>query len=211
MKRIVLDASVMLSWLLDEARPPWVDDLIETTDHHGTVLTVPSLFWLEVGSRLASDRVMSDEQAMDGLLRIESLGIETIELDRPLRLLALQLARATRLTVYDAAYIALAGSLSSPLATLDQALGTAAATRGLGHPGKGVQLAEDPARYGSKSDVVSLAAIGVGLADLRKRYATLTWHPTVSDVMDRTRSGAAATSSRLPASQIIAHRDPDDR
>jgi predicted nucleic acid-binding protein len=173
MKRVVFDASVVLAWLRAEARPAWVDRLAEET-HLGQIeLVVPPLFWLEVGNALARDRTMTDDQAIDGFLRIESLGVVTLEADRALRLRALQLARQTGLTMYDATYLALADSTRTLVATLDKQLRAASESMGLSFDPASKGVSETGSSYGSAtSDPVSLAAIGAALAELRKRYAS---------------------------------------
>ena len=64
------------------------------------------------------------------MLRLDALGLETIEVDAPLRLRALQLARETGLTMYDATYLALADATGSDLATLGRALTSTATSLG---------------------------------------------------------------------------------
>jgi predicted nucleic acid-binding protein len=172
MTRLTLDTSVGLAWLLNEEQPTWVDRLMADARSGAVVLAASTLFWLEVGNRLAREPAMSDAQAIDGMLRLESLGVETIELDRPMRLRALQLARSERLSMYDASHLALADAMKAPLATLDHRLDEAAARHGLSYARHGHRLAEGAATYEAETDPVSLAAIGAGLAELRKRYAS---------------------------------------
>jgi predicted nucleic acid-binding protein len=172
MIRVTLDTSAGLAWLLNEERPGWVDRLMAEARSGAAALAVSTLFWLEVGNRLARESTMTHDQAIDGMLRLESLGIETTELDRPMRLHALQLARAERLSMYDASHLALADALQSPLATLDRRLDAAAARHGLSYAEPGHRLAEDSTPYELETDHASLASIGAGLAELRKRYAT---------------------------------------
>ena len=170
MKRVTLDASVAIAWLMDEERPAWVDRLIDEARAGTLGLAVPSLFWMELGNRLSRDQSLTDDQAVDGLLRFESLGAETVELERPLRIRALQLAREQRLTMYDGAYLALAHALDAPLATLDRRLESAAAALGIGHRHGSHHTSEEQAAYGQEADLVSVAAIGAALAELRSRY-----------------------------------------
>ncbi len=177
MTRVIVDASVVLAWLLSEDRPAWVESLIDQVRAGKVHIAVPALFWLEIGNRFARDRTLTDVQAMDGMLHIESIGFETRELDRPLRLRALQLGRTTHLSMYDATYLALAHALTSPLATLDRHLDDAASSIGLSYANPGRRLAEEATTYGAESDPesdpVSLASIGAGLAELRRLYATI--------------------------------------
>lgn len=172
MRHVILDASVGLAWLTDEKRPDWVDRLIADARAGTTGLAVPSLFWLEAGNHLSRDRAMADDQTIDGLLRLETLGLETVELDRPLRIRALQLGREHRLSMYDGAYLTTAATLRAPLATLDRALDAAAASLGLSYGGDPGRMSEMPAPYSRDVDPVTIASIGAVMAELRRRYAT---------------------------------------
>src|SRR6188474_2532946 len=106
-------------------------------------IRVPTLFWLEVGNSLSRRPGLLDEQVIEGLIRLESLGIATIDLDRPLRLRAVQLAREQQLTTYDALYLAIALDTGARLATLDEALGSAASRAGCRYADdRGIGVAE---------------------------------------------------------------------
>jgi predicted nucleic acid-binding protein len=174
--RVVIDASVALAWLLDEQRPDWLDDLRDDLADGRVELSAPSLFWLEVGNALARRTDLADEQAVEGLLRLEGLGISTIELDRPLRLVALTIARQHALTTYDAVYLALASSLPARLATLDARLAGAAAGLGLAYRQDAPRSMREPsAAYAGPGagrsaipDTRSLATLGAHLAELRR-------------------------------------------
>jgi len=91
------------------------------------VALVPELWWYEVRSILlmgeGRGRISSDG-TMQFLLQISQLRIQIDEqrTDGPL----LELARRHSLTVYDAAYLALALRESLPFATLDKTLAAAA-------------------------------------------------------------------------------------
>ncbi len=170
MSRVVIDASAALAWLQDEARPAWVDGLLDDSQNGRSSLQTPPLFWLETGNTLSLNHELTDDQILDGMMRLEALGIETVDLSRPLRLHALQLARQEGLTVYDATYLAAAAALGAPLATLDRQLDAAAASLGLSFSGVPRGLSETPAPYGREPDPVSVAAIGATLAELRSQY-----------------------------------------
>ncbi len=172
MRRIIVDSSVALAWLLEEERPAWVNDLMSDFEYGAARAIVPSLFWLEVGNILGRDHELTEEGAMDGLLRLEALGLETAEIAPPLRLRALQLARRTGLTMYDATYLAVAEATKAPLFTLDQRLERASVAMGLGREGGIGRISEPNASYDSRNaDMTSLAAIGAALAEMRKQYS----------------------------------------
>jgi predicted nucleic acid-binding protein len=175
---IVCDASVALAWLLDEAVPAWVGGFRARVEAARVDVRVPTLFWLEIGNRLMRQPQVTDEQVMEGVVRLEALGFQTIEMDRPLRLMAVQLARQHRLSIYDAVYLALAETSDLPLATLDGRLADAATEMGRRHghdpsPRRSHRTHESPAAYGTarRADPMSLAALGAYLAELRKEIA----------------------------------------
>jgi len=128
----VLDASVTMSWAFATEATPfgmWVLDSLRTAH-----AVVPSLWPFEVINALVDaerrGRINAMQQA-DFLERLRLLPI-TIE-HRPASWLGQQilpLARAHRLTAYDAAYLELAIREGLPLATLDSDLRKAAAAAG---------------------------------------------------------------------------------
>ena len=165
-QRLVCDASIGLAWLQGEDVPAWVSQLWEGFREAVVEVVVPSLFWLEVGNALSRRADLTDERALEGLLRLQALGFTTLDADQALLLRALQLARLHDLTTYDALYLALADAIHAPVATLDRALARAATRAGRSHPHTSRhRVSEDRARYAP--DPVSLAALGARLAELR--------------------------------------------
>lgn len=167
---LVCDASVALAWLLDEPAPDWVRDLWADLRDGSVRITVPTLLWLEVGNVLSLRRDLADEQALEGLLRLEALGFTSIELDAPMRMSALRLARGHGLTTYDAAYLALAEAIDADLATLDAGLRRATTRLGrLFGEDRPPRTSGSPTTYETSRppDQVSLAALGARLAALR--------------------------------------------
>jgi predicted nucleic acid-binding protein len=164
--RVVCDAAVALAWLQDEEVPSWASDLWANVTDGSVEVVVPCPFWLEVGNTLSRRSDLADEQALEGLLRLQALGFATLEADQALQLRALQLARAHDLTTYDALYLALADSIDVPLATLDTRLAAAALSERRAYaadPARGVR--EATVRYATDSG--SLSALGARLAELR--------------------------------------------
>ena len=171
MKQAAIDASVVIARLLGEPRPSWVDELVADVGSGRTTLIAPSLLWLEVGNRLARSRNITDERALEGMLRTDALGIQPVEVGPPLRLRALLLAREHGLTIYDATYLAVAEAAKAPLVTLDRHLERIAAAIGLGRTGGISRVSEPAAQYGhDEVDITSLATIGAALAELRRQY-----------------------------------------
>lgn len=128
----ILDASVTLSWVFPDEQNPIAlraDQLLESL---GETALVPSLWWYEVRNIL----IVNERRGRTTPLRtasflkaIAELSIVTeFSLDESI---VLELARQTRLSVYDAAYLALAMRERLPLATLDKDLRDAALAAGV--------------------------------------------------------------------------------
>ncbi len=147
---VVIDASVALTSLRLEAGFREVDRRFRQWLETGARLVVPSHFWLEVSNALLRRHRMSGSDVFGSIHRLDELLLETAEVDRPLVLLAVDLADQFELTAYDATYLALAEILDGVLYSSDAQLLTAAGSRGLGVAGSGGhRLSEHPAPYGT--------------------------------------------------------------
>lgn len=167
---LVIDSSIALAWVLEEPQPDWSRWLRESAEATLVDIRVPVFFWLEVGNILVRQPGMTHDRMLEGLVRLESMGLGDVGLDRPLRLRALELAFRHRLTTYDAVYLALAVDQGAQLATLDAELGRAASSHGLRYGDEHPKAAHEPTpTYGSAQapDPVSLAAIGAYIARFR--------------------------------------------
>jgi predicted nucleic acid-binding protein len=123
---IVLDSSVALAFLLDEESSPAIRATVRRWVHRGERFAVPSLFWLEVVNVLGRVRRLPGKVVIEGVFHLEDLGIATVEPDRVQLMLTIGRVERHGLTAYDASYLALAHSLSAPLATIDRRLAEAA-------------------------------------------------------------------------------------
>lgn len=92
-------------------------------------LLVPSLFWAEVLNALHRRHGWTAARVAEGLMTLDGLEITTVEVDRPLLLLAASQMDAFGLTSYDALYLALALTVDGRLATFDDRLAQAAGDR----------------------------------------------------------------------------------
>ena len=127
---LVIDASILAAWFLDEKSDPRVELAFDTVARVETL--APSLFYYEIrNALLVSERrkriteVMSAAFLRDlGLLpiRLEPAGDDAI---------LMTLARKWKRTVYEAAYLELAKREALPLATLDRDLEKAAIAEGV--------------------------------------------------------------------------------
>jgi predicted nucleic acid-binding protein len=146
---VVFDASVAITFLLRQQGVDEVKRRIVGWLAHRVELSVPSHFWLEVGNTLVRRHRLTGDRMMEAIHTLDELGIATVQVDRPLLLLALDRAERFGLTTYDAAYLALAETLDATLYTSDRALLAAAGSRGLAVAGAtDHRLSEVPATYG---------------------------------------------------------------
>lgn len=125
--RFVLDSSVTLGWAFGDERDPNAMRAAHLLETDSADAIVPVLWWYEIRNILVigerRGRITPAGTAIF-LKQISDLPIETAP--APDEAILLDLARQTKLTVYDAAYLALAIEEKLPIATLDQALQNAA-------------------------------------------------------------------------------------
>ena len=126
----VLDASVVVAWLLDDEDEPRARAAVDRLEAEAAL--VPQVWHVEVRSALlgAERRGRISPTDVDDCLR--RLDVLPVQSDLEPNLDAVfALARARRLSVYDALYLELAIRADAPLATLDAALSAAAVAEGL--------------------------------------------------------------------------------
>jgi predicted nucleic acid-binding protein len=129
----VLDCSVAVTWCFADEASASTDALLDQMQEQGAV--VPQLWHLEIGNVLTQAERRGRITAGDMAARIELLRRLPIITDdetagRALRDI-LALARAHRLTTYDASYLELAARRSLPLATRDKELREAVERMGM--------------------------------------------------------------------------------
>ncbi|MGH9445208.1 MAG: type II toxin-antitoxin system VapC family toxin [Terriglobia bacterium] len=135
MKRFVLDASVALRWFLDRTVPGYAIQVRQMM-LSGARAFVPALWHLEMvnGLIIAERRgILASADVDRGLTDIDKLLAASFETDSELvpARAASALARAFRLSAYDAVYLDLARREGLPLATLDEKLKAAAPQAGV--------------------------------------------------------------------------------
>jgi predicted nucleic acid-binding protein len=118
---LVLDASVALSWCFKNEASTIGDRVLERLA--GAAASVPAIWHLEIANVLAlSERRgrITPANSTEFIALLETLVI-VIDEETPSRALGrvLDIARAERLTAYDAAYLELAMRLGVPLASKD--------------------------------------------------------------------------------------------
>ena len=142
---IVVDASIAIAIVLEEPGGSDAEGVITRQTRAGGRVVVPSHFWLEVTNPLITRRRWSGADVLRAVHTLDSFRFETVELDRALLVLTLDGSERYGLTMYDAAYLALANSLDGALLTLDVALRAAGGPRvvAIGP----ARLSETPAAY----------------------------------------------------------------
>jgi predicted nucleic acid-binding protein len=126
----VLDASITACWAFDDEDHPDASLAFDRIrDEEGVI---PSLWWFEVRNILIVNerrRRITESETGSFLFKLSRLRLRE---DRsPNEAAVLRLARAHRLSVYDAAYLELAHREGLPLATLDADLRRAALDEGV--------------------------------------------------------------------------------
>jgi len=128
--RFVLDASIVITWALrDEDHP--LADLAFLELRSGSTI-VPRIWWYEIRNVLVLNerrKRISPDDSNRFLLALELLSI-TVDASTG-GTQVVDMARNYKLSVYDAAYLALALRERLPLATLDKALRDAAVAAGV--------------------------------------------------------------------------------
>jgi len=126
---VVVDVSVAIARLRVEEHTAMILGAFRDWSRMGTRLVVPWPFWWEVVNALAAGHRFTGEEVLEAVYELETLGIESRDLDRGSLLLTISTVERFRLSAYDAIYLVLAESLDAPLATLDRALARAAGSR----------------------------------------------------------------------------------
>ncbi len=125
---IVIDASIALAWCFEDEASDETDVVANRVIVEGGL--VPSLFHLELANVLLQSERRGRISASEVAQRLDLIAQMPIETDPQTAGRAwndtLSLARAHKLTSYDAAYLELAARKGAKLATKDQALATAA-------------------------------------------------------------------------------------
>lgn len=131
MKYLVIDASVTVAWMVEEALPVALRalELIQS----GTIAVVPDLWYYEVCNSLitAERKGRATAQVVTSLVADLERLAEFLEASPTSPSLLVAAARQSGLTAYDAAYWELAHRRRLPLATLDGQMRAAAQKAGI--------------------------------------------------------------------------------
>jgi predicted nucleic acid-binding protein len=130
---VVVDASVTIAWIVEDEQSAYADTALTAfeTDH----AIVPAIWHWEISNTLLvlerkgrlTDAILAYSQIVRFPIDVEQLAYT----QNRRASLELELARKHQLSVYDAAYLALAKATSHRLATIDLRLAEAARKEGL--------------------------------------------------------------------------------
>lgn len=147
MRGLVLDASAAAALLRGEPGAAVVRRHIDEMIRAGEPMLVPGLFWLETVNVLGVRYRWSPAAIVEAIYELESLGLATTEVGRPVVLAVIDAVGRSGLTAYDAAYLVLADSADTRLLTADAALAAAAGDRALlATPADGIAEEQPPYR-----------------------------------------------------------------
>lgn len=120
MTRFVVDASVVLKWLVPEIKSDAARQLLEAPHEY----VAPDLLFVEAGNAIWKKVRRQELSAAEGRRLVADLATVAVEsiATRGLADDAFALAIATGRTVYDSAYLALAVRLETQLLTADERL-----------------------------------------------------------------------------------------
>lgn len=118
----IADASVVYKWYVAEDGTSEALDLLGDFKSGIEKLAVPDLILYELANALRYSRKLNARDVESALENFTSLGIEIITPNEALLKEAVRLAINHDITVYDAAYVALAKSLGVELITADKKL-----------------------------------------------------------------------------------------
>jgi predicted nucleic acid-binding protein len=124
---MVVDASVTISWYLADEATATTQSILQRLGESEAI--APVLWWFEIRNVLLVNERRGRLHVTQTAAILAHLARLPITLDRdPAGDAVLALARAHRLTFYDATYLELALRRAAPLATLDRRLAAAART-----------------------------------------------------------------------------------
>jgi predicted nucleic acid-binding protein len=175
-ERLVIDASVAIAFLRDERYSLPVQAAVQSWSSARAELLVPTHFWLEVTNSLIRRHGYAPSQVLADFVTLDGLELQTIDLDRPLLLLAMDPMVDFGLSAYDGIYLALARAMGAKLATLDGRLAAAAGDLGLLlSDDQQSRLSENVTVYRSAAvddpGWAHSAVVGAEIARLRREFA----------------------------------------
>lgn len=120
MSMLVVDASIAVKWFKPDEKSSRADFFLEEHVAGRENIFVPVLMLYEVANALWVSRRLSRSE-IDGALRLlADARLTYIPPDESLLTSSLAISEKTKLSIYDASYLALAHRMGCPLATADK-------------------------------------------------------------------------------------------
>jgi predicted nucleic acid-binding protein len=119
----VLDSSIVLKWFRKDEI--WRDSALQMRQLYlngKMVIYVPDLLIYEIANVLRYKPDLTNQQVQEALDSLYDLHIKIVEISKEMIKGAIRLAYSHGITVYDAAFMALAESLKVPFVTADEKL-----------------------------------------------------------------------------------------
>ena len=117
-----MDSSVIVSWLVREARTPAALAVAGQAAQEGREVVCPDLVYYEVASALVSNQDLDTEAVDRALGHLPKFGLRFVGVSLELVRDAAVLARERRVSVYDAAFAVLARATGAEFVTGDRRL-----------------------------------------------------------------------------------------
>ncbi len=163
---MIIDASAAIAIVLAQENGPAARRHLHDQTRSGARSVVPSHFWLEVANSLVRRHRRTTAEVFEAIYALDRLELETVDLDRPTLLSAIDFAERHGVTPYDAMYLALAHAVDGSLLTFDRALQVAAGSRAILVDDRH-RLSETPAAYEHDVTWPDYKAASAYLAKLR--------------------------------------------
>ncbi len=117
---MVIDASVMAKWFIDEKNSFDAQALMEQYINGEILLFSPSLIYFEVLNALKYSKIFDIESLNLIGQTIDDYGIERIAITRNIRSMMIKISVNYDLSIYDASYVAIALEMDMKLITADR-------------------------------------------------------------------------------------------
>lgn len=117
---IVLDASVITKWFKPDEKSPRADKFFDDHTAGRQTIAVPILLLYEITNALWNSRRLTIEEIIKALTALNQAHLSYTRPDNHLFAEALRLSQTTRISIYDASYLALALNLNCSLITADK-------------------------------------------------------------------------------------------
>lgn len=121
-QKIVADASVVVKWFIEEAYSSEAKQMRDTFVTGKVLISVPSLFFYEMLNVLWHSGLYPDEELLLSARALSKYGFEVYEPRGTVYELSAKLSSKHNISIYDAAYVALALHLGATLYTADAEL-----------------------------------------------------------------------------------------